>query len=75
MKLNLEKLSVKFDIFDNKIEIIGFNSIENGATFDSFKDHRIAMSMAILATILKSPSVIKDAECVSKSFPIFLTSA
>ena len=71
MKNNLDKLGVDFKIFDNSVEIIGNKELKNGDVFDSFNDHRIAMSMAILATILKTPSLIKNAECVSKSYPDF----
>ena len=71
MKDNLDKLGVDFKIFNNSVEIIGNKELKNGDVFDSFNDHRIAMSMAILATILKTPSLIKNAECVSKSYPDF----
>ncbi len=71
MKANLEKLGVKISIFDNYVELIGLNELPNGCVFDSFNDHRVAMSIAILSTILKTPSVIKNAECINKSYPDF----
>ena len=71
MKENLEKLGVTFNIFDDKVEIIGFKEKPNGNVFDSFNDHRIAMSLAILSTILKTPSTILNTECVNKSYPNF----
>lgn len=41
------------------------------AAVDSFADHRIAMSAAILSTIADGTIVIKGAECVAKSYPCF----
>jgi len=35
------------------------------------KDHRIVMSLAILATILKQPVTINDAQYINKSYPSF----
>lgn len=42
-----------------------------GAVVDSFDDHRIAMSMAIASLIATGPTTIRNAECVSISFPSF----
>ena len=39
--------------------------------FDGYHDHRIVMALAILATVLDEPTMITDAECVSKSYPRF----
>ncbi len=39
--------------------------------FDSFKDHRIAMSQAVLTLACGATAEISDAECVNKSFPDF----
>ena len=41
------------------------------ATFDSGKDHRIAMASAVLALRAERPSVVLDTECVATSFPDF----
>jgi 3-phosphoshikimate 1-carboxyvinyltransferase len=38
---------------------------------ESFSDHRIAMSAAILATIAEGETSINGAECVAKSYPHF----
>ncbi len=38
---------------------------------NSFGDHRIAMSAAILSTLSSGISIIKGAECVAKSYPHF----
>jgi len=42
-----------------------------GGTFDSFNDHRIAMSGAIASLICTSPVIITGAEAVNKSYPDF----
>ena len=51
----------------------GFSVVSKGelkpAIIDSFGDHRIAMSFAILG--LKSGMIIEDDECINASFPNF----
>lgn len=42
-----------------------------GAAFDSFSDHRMAMSEAILAAYAEGESRINDMACVKKSYPRF----
>lgn len=42
-----------------------------GGTVDAQRDHRIAMSAAIAATVCTEPVTILGAECVSKSYPAF----
>lgn len=42
-----------------------------GCTIDSANDHRIAMSAAIAATIASGPVTVRNAQCVSKSYPAF----
>ena len=37
----------------------------------SHKDHRIAMMLAIAGAVCKEPIILKDYECVSKSYPHF----
>ncbi|MBQ8450607.1 MAG: 3-phosphoshikimate 1-carboxyvinyltransferase, partial [Bacteroidaceae bacterium] len=41
------------------------------APVESFGDHRIAMSAAILSTIAEGETTILGAECVAKSYPSF----
>lgn len=43
----------------------------HGGTVDAQRDHRIAMSAAIAATVCAEPVTILGAECVSKSYPQF----
>ena len=54
---------------DNRI-IVSPGNI-SGGTVDSFNDHRIAMTAAIAATVANEPIMIKNAQCVRKSYPGF----
>ena len=42
-----------------------------GATFETYKDHRIAMSLAILGLAAQTASRIHEPEVVSISYPDF----
>ncbi len=54
--------------------IKGGNTLQ-GATIDSYMDHRIAMSFAIAGLVAKGETKIKDAHCVDISFPTFFSSS
>ena len=41
------------------------------APIDSFGDHRIAMSAAVLSTVTNGSTVISGSGCVAKSYPLF----
>ena len=43
----------------------------HAAEVDSHDDHRIAMSLAITALRIEDEVVIRNRECVSKSYPSF----
>ena len=45
----------------------------HGATIDSHKDHRIAMSFAVAGGICEGSLTITDGECVNISYPKFYT--
>ncbi|MCK5161090.1 MAG: 3-phosphoshikimate 1-carboxyvinyltransferase [Candidatus Aureabacteria bacterium] len=51
--------------------IIDGSSKFKGGVFPSYKDHRIAMSLAIGALAADGPSEIKEAEFINTSFPDF----
>ena len=42
-----------------------------GGVVDSFKDHRIAMSFAMVGARAKEKVLVKDVECIETSFPEF----
>ena len=51
--------------------IVYGNSKPKGAKSISYGDHRIAMSMAVLALVSEGKSEIRDTACVKTSFPEF----
>lgn len=69
MRLELEKMGVKVTEVKDGMSI--YFSQVHGASLDSHNDHRIAMSLAMLATVADSDVVIENAECVAKSYPSF----
>lgn len=68
---NLTRVGIKTHTTEDSITIIP-NTNLHGAVIDSFNDHRIVMSFAILG--LKVPGVVlKNPKCVEKSYPHFFT--
>ena len=65
----LDSFGIKTAAKPNRLTVTG--GIPRGSYADSFSDHRIAMSAAILASVSGSECRIKGAECVSKSYPAF----
>ena len=70
MAENLKKLGVKIEERPDGLLIEG-GSRFNGGKFDSFGDHRVAMSLAIAGLIAKEKVIIENTECISTSFPDF----
>ncbi len=64
---NLKKCGIDAKEYEDGYEIKG--GCVKRAEIDSFGDHRIAMSFAVLGLI--SGMKIKDAECINTSFPNF----
>ena len=46
-------------------------SVKSGKPVNTFGDHRIAMSAAVMACYSKIPVTVEGAECVAKSYPGF----
>ena len=67
---NLRAFGVQVDEREDGMEIEGGAPLF-GAEVESFGDHRIAMSSAILALFATGPSLIKDTDCVNTSYPGF----
>lgn len=67
----LNKLGAKIKEREDGLIIEGVKELKGGAEVWSHKDHRIAMTIAIASTVCKDPIVLKDYECVSKSYPQF----
>ncbi len=72
MAKELSKLGVNISERPDGLEIIGGNSLI-GCEVDSYDDHRIAMSLAIVALMAKGKTVINRAECAAISYPSFTT--
>ena len=51
--------------------IIEGKEMLEGGSVDSWNDHRIAMALAIASTRCKNPLIIKNGDCIKKSYPGF----
>lgn len=69
--LELNKLGAKVSEKPDGLIIDGVKEFIGGVEVWSHKDHRIAMTLAIASTRCKEPIILKDYECVSKSYPHF----
>ncbi|MGM0365471.1 MAG: 3-phosphoshikimate 1-carboxyvinyltransferase [Actinomycetota bacterium] len=66
------RLGVKIEKREDGLEIEGSRNLRvSSGSIDSFGDHRIAMSCAILSLLAKGRINIENAECVNTSFPKF----
>ena len=65
----LRKCGVETIIDDNSIEIVGFETVFQPPSIETYNDHRMAMSFAPFALINKIE--IKNPEVVGKSYPNF----
>lgn len=66
----LTKLGAKIDEFEDSITVYGKTPLTGGVV-DSHNDHRIAMSLAIAATVADGDIVINGADSVKKSYADF----
>ena len=69
MKSELSKLDCKIEISDNQVILFPERNIKP-AVFDTYNDHRIAMSLASLASVM-GECVINNPDVVNKSYPSF----
>lgn len=67
----LNKLGAKITEKEDGLIIEGVKELKGNVEVWSHKDHRIAMTIAIASTMCSEPIVLKDYECVSKSYPEF----
>jgi 3-phosphoshikimate 1-carboxyvinyltransferase len=65
----LSRMGVKTESSDETMTIHG--GAPEGALIDPHDDHRIAMAFGVLGLAAGGVTTIKDAECVSKSYPDF----
>ena len=69
--VELTKLGAKIEEKPEGLIIDGVKEFKGGVEVWSHKDHRIAMTLAIASSRCKEPIILKDWECVSKSYPQF----
>ena len=67
----LNKLGAKIIEKEDGLVVTGVEKLQGGVDVWSHKDHRIAMTLAIASTRCEEPIVIKDYECIAKSYPNF----
>ena len=70
MVTELSRAGVNVEETDDGMMICGGKK-PHGASFETYKDHRIAMSLAVLALAAEGASRIDDPEVVSISYPGF----
>lgn len=70
MQTLLQAFGIYSEIGEDTYSVTGGEAVVT-APIDSFGDHRIAMSAAVLSTISRGETIIKGAECVAKSYPCF----
>ena len=71
---NLRRMGVFVEQTDDGMRIEGNPDGLHAADFDSFHDHRIAMSFAVAALALPDGCAMKHADCVNISYPDFYSS-
>ena len=67
----LRRFGVATAAEDNAFTVRGVGGPLRGGSFDSYSDHRIAMAVAVGATVADGPVEIDDADCAAKSYPQF----
>ncbi len=70
MTNELNKINCKARQMAAGIEIKGHPHKYHGAEIETYDDHRIAMCFALIGTVVPG-IIIKDPECVSKTYPHF----
>ena len=72
LKTALAGVDVNISFRKDTMIIHGKAHVKANTSFESYNDHRIAMSLALMA--VKNPIIIRNAHCVQKSFPQYWTS-
>lgn len=70
MKSVLESFGIRSSVGEDTFTVYGGEPVAL-TPVESFGDHRIAMSAAVLSTVAESVTTIIGAECVAKSYPSF----
>ena len=69
--LGLRAMGVKVQEHSDGMDIEGVASLRGDVSIESSNDHRIAMSMAVLALSAKSAVEIGNVQCIGTSYPQF----
>jgi 3-phosphoshikimate 1-carboxyvinyltransferase len=69
LKEEFGKINVKVEINDDIMSVTG--SRPQGARVESHEDHRIAMAMAVAALKSSGRIILRDSQCIAKSYPDF----
>ena len=67
----LKRFGVDTEAEEDSFVVRGSGGKFDGGEFHSFDDHRVAMAIAVGATIADGPVEIDNSECVAKSYPGF----
>jgi 3-phosphoshikimate 1-carboxyvinyltransferase len=71
MAANLRAVGAKVIEREDGMEIHGPATLDKTAVVQSYGDHRVAMSMAVLALYAKEPICIMNIDCIATSYPAF----
>jgi len=66
-----ERLGIEIKENKDGMEIVGTQTVNGGIEVESYHDHRIAMSLAVLALNTEKGITIKGSEIIATSFPNF----
>ena len=64
----LRKLGANIETTDDSMTIYPLSDLPDSVTFDTYEDHRMAMSLSLIASRVQEV-IINDANVVAKSFP------
>ena len=70
MVITLKSMGAKIHSEGNTLIIDGPTPLK-GATVNSYKDHRTAMSLLVAGMVAEGQTQVRDVECINTSFPIF----
>ena len=70
LQMELTKLGARVEVDGDDAMTIHPAATITPAAIDTYDDHRMAMSFAVAATKVRGV-VIKDAQCVNKTYPEF----
>lgn len=68
----LKKMGAEITVNDDGLTINGGKPL-HGVTLDPHNDHRIAMACTVAALGAERETIIRDIECINKSYPHFFT--